>query len=81
MWQRHPEGAEPVSARSPLRARKIMSSIALPVALVGTIVFAVLAMRSGREVWWWEMAIAAAVAVVAAVDLGVLHYHHRRTHR
>ncbi len=78
MWQRHPDGTEPVSARSPLRARKIMSSIALPIALMGTIVFAVLAVRSGREVWWWETAIAAAVTLFAAIDLGVLHYRTRR---
>ncbi|MET9343414.1 DUF6343 family protein [Nonomuraea sp. NPDC003804] len=78
MWQRHPEGTEPVSARSPLRARKIMSSVALPLALVGTVVFTVLAMRTGREVWWWETAIAAAVALFAAIDLGVLHYHRTR---
>lgn len=78
MWQRHPDGSEPVNAHSALRARKIMSAIALPVALVGAICFAVLAVRSGREVWWWETAIAAAVAVFAAVDLGVLHYRTRR---
>ncbi|MEO3871749.1 DUF6343 family protein [Nonomuraea sp. B12E4] len=76
MWLRNRRGTEPLSARSPLRARRILSLVALVLGVVIAVLFAVLAMRTGAEVWRWEAAIAAAVAVVAAIDLLVLR--HRR---
>jgi hypothetical protein len=78
MWLRNREGTEPVTARSPLRARRILSLIALVVAAAAAIFFATRAMSTGAEVWRWEAGIAAAVAVIAAIDLAVLR--HRRTH-
>ncbi|SDK10920.1 hypothetical protein SAMN05421874_105152 [Nonomuraea maritima] len=72
MWLRNREGTEPLTARSPLRARRVLSWIALVLGVVATVVFALLAMNTGSEVWLWEVAIAAAVAVIAALDLLVL---------
>ncbi|MFC4114926.1 DUF6343 family protein [Nonomuraea zeae] len=77
MWLRNREGTEPVNARSPLRARRILSLIALVLGVVAAVFFAVRAMSTGAEVWRWEAAIAAAVAVIATVDLLVLR--HRRS--
>ncbi|NUR92087.1 MAG: hypothetical protein HOY71_49135 [Nonomuraea sp.] len=78
MWLRNREGTEPVTARSPLRARRILSWIALVVATAAAVFFVVRAKSTGEAVWAWEAAIAALVAVVAAVDLVVLR--HRRAH-
>jgi len=78
MWLRNREGTEPVTARSPLRARRILSSIALVLATAAAVFFVVRAMSTGEQVWAWEAAIAAVVAVVAAVDLVVLR--RRRAH-
>ncbi|MGR6923412.1 DUF6343 family protein [[Actinomadura] parvosata] len=72
MWLRNREGTEPVTARSPLRARRALSLAALVLGVVAAVFFAVQAMRTGQEVWSWEAAIAAAVAVIAAIDLVVL---------
>jgi membrane protein YdbS with pleckstrin-like domain len=77
MWLRNREGTEPVSARSPLRARRILSLIALILGVAAAVFFATRAMSTGAEVWRWEAVIAAAVAVIAAVDLAVLR--HRRS--
>lgn len=76
MWLRNREGTEPLTARSPLRARRVLSWIALIVATAAAVFFVVRAMSTGEQVWVWEAAIAAAVAVFAAVDLVVLR--HRR---
>ncbi|MEV0389613.1 DUF6343 family protein [Nonomuraea sp. NPDC050643] len=82
MWLRNRAGTEPVTARSPLGARRVLSMIALVLGVVAAVFFAVLARRTGAEVWLWEAAIAAVVAVVAAVDLLVLRHHrHHRHHR
>ncbi|TDD24895.1 DUF6343 family protein [Nonomuraea diastatica] len=72
MWLRDRSGTEPVTARSPLRARRILSWVALVIAVVAGVFFLVRAMSTGEEVWRWEAVIAAAVAVTAAVDLLVL---------
>jgi len=72
MWLRDREGREPVSARSPLRARRILSLVALVLGAAAAIFFGSLAARTGERVWMWEAAIAAAVAVIAVVDLLVL---------
>jgi hypothetical protein len=76
MWLRNREGTEPLSARSPLRARRILSLIALVIGVVAAVFFVTRAMSTGAEVWRWEAAIAVAVAVIAAIDLLVLR--HRR---
>ncbi|WP_052422445.1 DUF6343 family protein [Nonomuraea candida] len=72
MWLRNRAGTEPVTARSPLGLRRVLSLVVLALAVVAAVVFAVLAMNTGAEVWRWEAAIAAAVAVIAAIDLLVL---------
>ncbi|MGW2215733.1 DUF6343 family protein [Nonomuraea sp. NPDC001684] len=72
MWLRNRAGTEPVTARSPLRARRVLSWIALVVAAAAAVFFVTRAMATGQQVWVWEAALAAAVAVVAAVDLAVL---------
>ncbi|MFC5822302.1 DUF6343 family protein [Nonomuraea insulae] len=76
MWLRNRQGTEPVTARSPVRVRRILSAVALVLGVAAAVFFVVLAARTGEEVWRWEAAIAAAVAIVAAVDLLVLR--HRR---
>ncbi|HEX4817223.1 MAG TPA: DUF6343 family protein [Nonomuraea sp.] len=77
MWLRNRAGTEPVTARSPLRIRRILSWVALAFCLVATVFFVWRAMATGEEVWRWEAAIAAGVAVVAAVDLAVLRRRRR----
>ena len=77
MWLRNREGTEPLTARSPLRARRVLSLVALVLGVIAAVFFAVQAMSTGEEVWRWEAAIAAAVAVIAAIDLLVLR--HRRS--
>ncbi|MGW4790930.1 DUF6343 family protein [Nonomuraea sp. NPDC004297] len=72
MWLRNREGTEPVTARSPLRARRILSLIALAFGLVTGVFFVVQAVLTGAQVWRWEAAISAAVVVIAVVDLAVL---------
>jgi membrane protein YdbS with pleckstrin-like domain len=72
MWLRNRAGTEPLTARSPLRARRILSLVALVLGMAAAVVFAVLAASTGAEVWRWEAGIAAAVAVVAAADLALL---------
>ncbi|GAA3133318.1 hypothetical protein [Nonomuraea salmonea] len=47
--------------------------------MVAAVFFTVQAMRTGEQVWVWEAAIAAAVAVVAAIDLLIIR--HRRASR
>ncbi|MGN9838442.1 DUF6343 family protein [Nonomuraea sp. H19] len=77
MWLRNREGTEPLSARSPLRARRILSMVALVLGVAAAVFFATRAMSTGQEVWRWEAAIAAVVAIIAAIDLLVLR--HRRS--
>ncbi|MDR8409652.1 DUF6343 family protein [Nonomuraea sp. 3-1Str] len=77
MWLRDRAGYEPANARSPLGARRGLSRVALVIGIAAAVFFAVRAMRTGEEVWVWEAAIAAAVAVIAAIDLVVLKRHRR----
>ncbi len=79
MWLRNRAGTEPATARSPVRIRRILSLIALVLAVAAAVFFVSRAMSTGEELWFWEAAIAAAVAVIAAVDLLVLR--HRRSRR
>ncbi|GAB2919555.1 DUF6343 family protein [Nonomuraea fastidiosa] len=76
MWLRDRSGTEPVTARSALSVRRVLSIIALVLAVAAAVFFVVQAMNTGEQVWIWEAVIAAVVAVVAAVDLLVLR--HRR---
>jgi len=71
---RQPTGSEPLTARSPLRLRAVMSGIALVAAVAAGVVFAVLAI-TGREPGagpWVVVAICAVVAIIAVVDLWVI---------
>ncbi|MFI7451866.1 DUF6343 family protein [Nonomuraea sp. NPDC049714] len=79
MWLRNRAGTEPTTARSPVCVRRILSLAALVLATVAAVFFVSRALSTGEEVWVWEAAIAAAVAVIAAVDLLVLR--HRRSRR
>lgn len=72
MWLRDRQGGEPVTARSPLGARRVLSLVAVVLGVAAAIFFASRAMSTGEEVWAWEAAIAAVVAIVAAVDLAVI---------
>ncbi|MDF5752919.1 DUF6343 family protein [Spongiactinospora sp. TRM90649] len=65
-------GTEPKNAKSPLRTRAALSAVALPLALAATVFFVVQAVRYGEPVWTVEAVIAAAVVVIAAVDLVVI---------
>ncbi|GAB2830450.1 hypothetical protein GCM10022221_31460 [Actinocorallia aurea] len=67
-------GTEPVTARSPLRLRAVLSSIALVASVVATVVFALRAMHGDGPgaAPWVIAAITAATALVAAIDLVVI---------
>ncbi|GGP05115.1 DUF6343 family protein [Nonomuraea glycinis] len=80
MWLRNREGTEPATARSPVRVRRILSVTALVLTTVAAVFFVSRALSTGEEVWVWEAAIAAVVAIIAAVDLLVLR-HRRSRHR
>ncbi|GAA0597095.1 DUF6343 family protein [Actinomadura livida] len=66
---RQPSGSEPLTARSPLRLRAVLSVIALVLAVGAAIVFALTAEGDGA---WTAAAMCAVVAVIAAVDLVVI---------
>ncbi|MFI6299665.1 DUF6343 family protein [Nonomuraea sp. NPDC050790] len=72
MWLRNREGTEPLSARSPVRARRILSVIALVVGAALAVFCLLRALSTGEQVWFWEAAIAGLVALVAVIDLIVL---------
>ena len=74
---RQPSGREPLTARSPLRLRAILSGIALVVTAAAAVLFAVTAQREGDGGLWTVAALCAAITVVAAIDLIVIA--HRRT--
>lgn len=80
MWLRNREGTEPATARSPVRVRRILSVTALVLTTVAAVFFVSRALSTGEEVWVWEAAIAAVVAVIAAVDLLVLRHRRSRRH-
>ncbi|GAA0943527.1 DUF6343 family protein [Nonomuraea longicatena] len=72
MGRRDREGSEPLNARSPVRARRIMSVIALVVFTALGVFFVVRATATGQPVWSVEAVIAGVAAVVALIDLVVL---------
>ncbi|MEU0564259.1 DUF6343 family protein [Nonomuraea sp. NPDC005983] len=78
MWLRNRAGTEPVTALSALRARRVLSIIALVVGVAAAGFFGWLAAGTGEAVWGWEAAIAAAVSVIAAVDLAMIARHRRQ---
>ncbi|TYB47273.1 hypothetical protein FXF51_58520 [Nonomuraea sp. PA05] len=82
MWLRNREGTEPLTARSPVGARRVLSIVALAFGVVAAVFCTVMAVRTGEEVWRWEAAIAALVALCAATSLVVLRHHRSgRQHR
>ncbi|XRQ14959.1 DUF6343 family protein [Actinomadura welshii] len=64
-----PSGREPLTARSPLRLRAILSAVALVGAVAAAILFALGADGDGA---WAAAAICTMVALIAAVDLVVI---------
>ncbi|WP_433479382.1 DUF6343 family protein [Spirillospora sp. CA-142024] len=66
---RRPRGSEPLTARSPLRLRAVLSVIALVGAVAAAILFTLKAQGDGS---WAAAGICAAVAVIAAADLVVI---------
>ncbi|GAA3174747.1 DUF6343 family protein [Nonomuraea roseoviolacea] len=81
MWLRDRSGTEPASARSPLRARRALSTVALVAGVTAAVFFAFSAMSTGADVWAWEAAIGAVVAIIAAIDLAVLRRRRDRSGR
>ncbi|MGW1627112.1 DUF6343 family protein [Streptomyces sp. NPDC002172] len=71
-------GTEPVTARSPVRLRRLLSGVFLPLFAAAAVLFAVWAARSGagdspgRGALFTLAAVCAALAVAAAVDLLVV---------
>ncbi|WP_066935063.1 DUF6343 family protein [Microtetraspora fusca] len=80
MWGKR-RGTEPLEARSALRARALLSGIALPIALAAAVFFGWLASVTGAAVWAVESGIAAFIALVAAIDLVVIWARIRRSRR
>ncbi|GAA4145698.1 DUF6343 family protein [Actinomadura keratinilytica] len=66
---RQPEGDEPLTARSPLRLRAVLSGIALLAGTVAAVLFALSAAHARDAGPWVAAAICAAVALIAASDL------------
>jgi sterol desaturase/sphingolipid hydroxylase (fatty acid hydroxylase superfamily) len=71
---RQPAGTEPVTARSPLRLRAILSGVALAAAAVAGTVFLLygLAGSGPGAAPWVVAAICGAVVMIATVDLWVI---------
>ncbi|XVQ15292.1 DUF6343 family protein [Spirillospora sp. CA-255316] len=69
---RQPPGDEPLTARSPLRLRAVLSTVALLAGAVAAVLFAVAGSRGGGPGPWTAAAICAVIALVALVDLVVI---------
>mgnify|MGYP001157633210 CR=1 FL=1 len=69
---RRPPGDEPLTARSPLRLRAVLSGIALPAGAAAAVVFAMAGSRDGGPGAWTAAAICAVIALVALIDLVVI---------
>jgi Family of unknown function (DUF6343) len=69
---RQPRGSEPVTARSPLRLRAVMSAIALIAGVVAAVLFGLVADREDSTGAWIAAAICAALALIALTDLVVI---------
>lgn len=71
-------GTEPVTARSPLKLRLLLSSVFLPLFVAGTVLFAVWAAGSdagdspGRGPLTLIAVVCGVLALTAALDLGVV---------
>lgn len=74
------EGDEPLTARSPLRLRQVLSVIALVAGIAAAVYFGIRGAQGGGPGAgpWVAAGISAAVAVIAAIDLWVIA---RRLHR
>ncbi|MFI0352107.1 DUF6343 family protein [Actinomadura sp. 9N407] len=68
---RQPPGTEPLTARSPLRLRALLSGFALVVSVAAAVVFTVVAGRGGPGSWA-AAGICAVVALIALADLIVI---------
>jgi hypothetical protein len=77
--RRPPPGTEPLTARSPLGVRAVLSGLALVGGIAAAVFFGVHAAEGGRPRTglWAVTAVCGAVAVLAAVDLWVIW---RRSH-
>ncbi|MEU5879932.1 DUF6343 family protein [Spirillospora sp. NPDC047279] len=67
-----PPGDEPVTARSPLRLRAVLSVITLVWAGAATVLFVVLGVRDGGALYWALGAVCLIIVVTAAIDLRVI---------
>jgi hypothetical protein len=80
--QRQPAGTEPVTARSPLRLRALLSAAALVGGTALAVVFGLSASRGStpgeRTGAWVVTAIGAVTAVIALIDLYVIARRARR---
>lgn len=69
---RQPPGTEPLTARSPLRLRAVMSSIALVSGVVAAVLFALVSARDDSTGAAVAAGICAVLALIALTDLIVI---------
>ncbi|HEU5157468.1 MAG TPA: DUF6343 family protein [Streptosporangiaceae bacterium] len=66
---RQPSGTEPLTARSPLRLRAVLSVLAL---IGGTALAVVFGISGDGAARWVMVVLGAGIALIAAIDLGVI---------
>ncbi|WP_202125155.1 DUF6343 family protein [Actinomadura physcomitrii] len=69
---REPAGDEPLTARSALGLRAVLSGVALVAAAAAAIVFGIIANRDGSGTAWGAAVVCVVVAAIAATDLAVI---------
>ncbi|WP_192809090.1 DUF6343 family protein [Actinomadura montaniterrae] len=69
---REPAGNEPLTARSALGLRAVLSGVALVAAAAAAIVFGIVANRDGSGTAWGAAVVCVIVAAIAAADLAVI---------
>ncbi|MEU6040017.1 DUF6343 family protein [Actinomadura sp. NPDC047616] len=69
---RQPRGDEPLTARSPLGLRAVLSGVALVAGAVAAVLFGLSAAHARDAGPWVATAICATVALIAAIDLVVI---------
>lgn len=67
-----PPGNEPLTARSALGLRAVLSGIALVAAVAAAIVFGIVANHDGSGAAWGAAVVCVIVAAIAATDLAVI---------
>ncbi|GAA0233310.1 hypothetical protein GCM10009527_032250 [Actinomadura nitritigenes] len=67
-----PPGTEPMTARSALGLRAVLSGIALVAAVAAAIVFGIVANHDGSGAAWGAAVVCVIVAAIAATDLAVI---------